>query len=254
VPTAATALWSLFVAGIVSLTIVLAAFVAALVIAQRRRLAAQQEYATRIFNAQEEERAHIARELHDDALQRIAILRHELDRLADAAAEGPADRATRMRALTDELADLGATLRRLAQRLHPTIVEQLGLPGALRELVGEVRRSTGLEVRLEVPEEITGVQPATAHAAYRIVQEALRNVAKHAGVAAAEVQVSVAPRALDVRVRDRGRGFDPEINGRGGLGLPGMRERAVLVHGKLAVLARPGEGTTVTAQLPREAT
>ena len=251
-PTTPDALWSLFLAGAVSLAIVVAAMATAMVIAQRRRSQLQRDSALRVAAAHEEERANIARELHDDALQRVAMIRHELEELWTplSGAAGPRE-ALRLRALNAELLDLGVTLRALAQRLHPTIVDQLGLPRALETLGGEFSRA-GLLVQVTLPEEQVTLEPPVAQAAYRIAQEALRNVQKHAEATGAELVVSSEPRALVVRVRDRGRGFSAgRASMSSGLGIRGMRERAAQAGGTLSVLSHPGEGTTVEAVLPR---
>jgi two-component system NarL family sensor kinase len=231
--------------------IVVVAFGAALVIAQRRRVALREAYAQRILRAHEEERAWIAGELHDDALQRVAVIRHELDGLWSAVARVASDEEQhRLKALSGELLDLGVTLRNLAQRLHPAVVDQLGLVRALDVLADEVAQSLGLTVALSLPDARVTVPPATAHAAYRIAQESLRNVARHAGVRDAELALAVEPRGLVLRVRDRGRGFTTQRLSPSGLGLIGMRERAAIVGGTLHVRSNPDDGTTVEAVLP----
>ncbi len=245
----AKVLWNIFAVAAVSVAVLLAAFGTALVNAQRRRLAMQRDYAQRILSAHEEERAWVARELHDDLLQRVAMVRHELDSLwATLSSAATPDEAHRLRALNAELVDLGVALRNVAHRLHPTIVDQVGLPKALEALAGEFQRG-GLDVAVTVP-EAASIPSAVAHAAYRIAQEALRNVAKHAGVDAATLRLAVEPSGLIMRITDGGRGFSGDTNGRHGLGLASMNERAALVKGSVAVKTRPGAGTTVEATLP----
>ena len=245
----ADVLWPIFLAAMVSLLVFVVAFTAALVIAQRRRLRLQRDYAQQILSAQEEERAWVARELHDDLLQRVAMVRHELDALwAPLAQHAGPQESHRLRALNGELTDLGEALRSVAHRLHPTIVDQLGLSRALEALAQEFRRG-GLDVRISVP-DIASIPSGVALTAYRIVQEALRNVVKHAGVTNAAVDVAVNPDAVVLRISDEGKGFAPGTNGRAGIGLASMRERAALVRGTLSVTSRPGSGTTVEATLP----
>ena len=255
-PEASHALWFFFLAGIVSLTIVVVAFGAAMVIAQRRRLAMRDHYAQRILRAQEEERAWVARELHDDMLQRVALIRHELDSLwASLCSCATPKEAHSLRALNAELLDLGVALREVAHRLHPTIVDHLGLPKALEALAGEFSRATTLNVTIALPPpEAPPVAAPVAHAAYRIAQEALRNAVKHSGAALAEVELSGPPDQLVLRVRDFGKGFVVSSSeSHQGLGLASMQERAGLVHGAVTVKSRPGEGTVVEARLPRNA-
>jgi len=247
--------WILFLAGCGSLTIVVVAFAAALVTAQRRRLALQKDYALRVLTAHEDERAWVARELHDDMLQRVAMIRHELDSLwATLSSAATPQEAHRLRALNAELLDLGVALRGVAHRLHPTIVDQLGLPRALEALAGEFQRTASIDVRVSVPSHDTAIPPAVAHAAYRIAQEALRNTVKHSGASVADLELETRAEAVQLRVRDHGRGFAGVADGRHGLGIASMRERAELVRGTVMVVSRPGEGTTVEATLPIAAT
>jgi two-component system sensor histidine kinase UhpB len=245
VPSSNLTILSLFVAGALSVAIILAAFVAALVISQRRRLAQEHAHAQRLLAAQEEERSRVARELHDDALQRIALIRNDVDEVAAASP----DARHRLGGVSEELEDLSTVLRTAARHLHPSVVEKAGLVRALGELASEFGRTAGLDVRLAVPADLA-VPVAPAVAIYRIAQEALRNVVKHAGVTEVDLSLEVAAGtgALVLRVVDAGRGFDagpprPED----GLGLIAMRQRAEAMGGHLTVRAAPGKGTVVTA-------
>jgi two-component system sensor histidine kinase UhpB len=239
---------SLFVAGALSVAIVLAAFIVALVIYQRRRLAQERVHAQRVLAAQEDERARVARELHDDALQRIAMIRHEL---GEAAAHGGPDMARRIDGVSGELQDLGVVLRTAAHQLHPSVVEKAGLARALDALAEEFGRTAGLTVHVTVPTIQAQLPPAVALAGYRIAQEALRNIVKHAGVLEAELSLEVGAENVTIRVADAGKGFDtvgprPED----GLGLIAMRQRALGTGGKIVLAPRSGGGTVVTAVLP----
>ena len=247
-PESSLSIWSLFVAACLSVTIVLGAFVTALVISQRRRLAQEREHSQRLLAAQEEERSRVARELHDDALQRLAVLRHELEQIALLA--GP-EAVHRISGVSGELEDLGTVLRTAAHQLHPSVVEKAGLVRALGALAEEFGRTAGLEVLLVLP--TTDVRTATAPgiAAYRIAQESLRNVVRHAGVKQATLALEVHDGTLTLSVSDAGTGF-PTAAARAadGLGLIAMRQRAVTAGGHLTIAARPGGGTVVTATLP----
>jgi signal transduction histidine kinase len=235
----------LFLGALLSVAILLSAFIAALVISQRRRIALERVHAQRLLTAQEEERSRVARELHDDALQRIALIRHEVDEVARLSPEV----THHIDGVSAELEDLATVLRTAAHQLHPSVVEKAGLVRALGELASEFGRTAGLDVRLAVPADLA-VPVAPAVAIYRIAQEALRNVVKHAGVTEVDLSLEVAAGtgALVLRVADAGRGFDagpsrPED----GLGLIAMRQRAEAMGGHLTVRAAPGEGTVVTA-------
>jgi len=228
--------------------VVLAAFVAALLIAQRRRIALEHAHGRRILAAQEEERARVARELHDDALQRIAMVRHELD---EASRQGLAEMARRIGGVSAELDDLGTMLRTAAHRLHPGVVERAGLPRALGALAEDFRGADGLEVRLAVPAADLPVAEPVGVAAYRIAQEALRNVVRHAGVKQADLVLEETDGTLTLRVSDAGAGYDAAETLRdGGLGLIAMRQRAEAAGGRLTVTSRPGGGTVVRATFP----
>lgn len=217
-----------------------------MVIAQRQRFRMREEHAARVARAHEEERAWVAAELHDDVLQRIALVRHEVATLEPDALD------TRLRGINAELLDLAVAVRGIAQRLHPTMVDQVGLLLALRELADEFRRSGAIDVSLDLPESSLQADAEVARAAYRIVQEALRNAAKHSGGAHATVSVEVdqAARRIIVRVQDDGAGYDPhKLEGRG-VGLATLRERARAVNGSAVIDAHPGRGVLVQATLP----
>ena len=244
-----TILWT-FIAGVLALVLVLAALGAALVIYQRRFLAMHRAYTRNLLKAQEEERAWVAREVHDDAVQRIALIGREI---SDVESLGPITdaQAKRLGAIREETRDLATVLRGLAHRLHPALLERGGLIVALDVLRGDVQRAFGLEVTTELPEPPLPTEPGTALAIYRVAQEALQNVAAHAGVKQAHLRLARANGTLCLQVSDRGAGFDPrQRRAEGGLGLIGMRERAEIAGGKLTVHSKAGEGTIVELAFP----
>lgn len=241
----------LFLGGLLSVAILLSAFVAALVVSQRRRIALERDHARRLLAAQEEERSRVARELHDDALQRVALIRHEMDEVAQLAPEA----AHRIEGVSGELVDLGTVLRTAAHQLHPSVVEKAGLVRALGELAAEFGRTAGLEVRLALPAADLALPRAPGVAIYRIAHEALRNVVKHASVSQADLSLDfeAASGALRLRIADAGRGFDAgAARPEDGLGLVAMRQRAEALGGRLTVHAVPGGGTVVTAVFAAE--
>jgi signal transduction histidine kinase len=130
-------------------------------------------------------------------------------------------------------------------------VDQIGLPRSLEALAGELGRA-GLVVSVATGGAGQPIPIAVAHTAYRIAQEALRNVVKHSGVRAAELSLATTATALVLRVRDRGRGIGAGARARG-LGLSSMVERAELARGSLTITSQEGEGTTIEASLPLEA-
>jgi len=240
--------WALFLAAALSVAIILGAFVTALIISQRRRIAVEREHSQRLLAAQEEERSRVARELHDDALQRLALIRHELAQVASVA--GP-EAVHRISGVSGEIEELGTVLRTAAHHLHPSVVEKAGLVRALGALAEEFGRTSALEVRLALPAADLRVAPGVGIAAYRIAQEALRNVVRHAGVKTADLTLDAHDGTLTLTVSDAGKGF-PATGPRpeDGLGLIAMRQRAVTAGGRLHVAPRPGGGTVVTVTLP----
>lgn len=228
------------------------AVVAASLLAMRQGTRLRREQARLVARAHEEERAWVASELHDDVLQRVALVRAEVEqvtvRLGTGAVAVPVD--THLRGINAELVDLAVTVRRIAARLHPTVVDQVGLVPALESLVQEFDRAGEVEVSLDASRAPSGLPHETARAAYRIAQEALRNVARHAQARTAFVSLEAAPGALILRIRDDGRGFDAAEQSRHGIGLASMRERALIAGGEVKVTALPGQGTTITAHLP----
>ena len=240
--------WSLFLASALSLGILLLAFLVALVVSQRRRITLERVHAQRILAAQEQERSRVARELHDDALQRVAVIRHELDEVGRHV--GP-EAVHHLHGLAGEVQDLAAVLRTAAHQLHPSVVEKAGLVRALGDLAGEFGRTAGLEVTAVLPAGDVVVDPDVGVALYRIAQEALRNVARHAGVSHADLVLELRDGSLNLRVADAGKGFAQGTARRDqGLGFIAMRQRAEILGGRVTVTAQPGGGTLVVATIP----
>ena len=226
----------------------------ALVIAQRDRAMLRRRSETLVARAQDEERAWVAGELHDDILQRVALLRHEVEQVwgGSLPVRDP-HTITRLRGISAELLDLGVAVRNIARRLHPTVVDQIGFLPAVQALADDVRGSSGIEVSLRLPATPPPLGAEVARAAYRIVQEALRNTARHSSSATASVEVQVHAQRMFIRVADAGRGFDHPSGSPHGIGLAILRERALSVGGSADVTSDSGQGTVVTASLPLRA-
>jgi signal transduction histidine kinase len=227
--------------------VILLALGAALVIYQRRFVALHRRHAAGLLKAQEEERAWVARELHDDVLQRIAMALHELD------GDAPEAERTRVAPVRAELEDLALVVRRVASRLHPAFVEREGLVPALRRLATDLAERSG--VSLTVTEDaapgIPPPDPGQALVAYRVAQEALANLVRHSGAGAGAVRVRGNGDAFELVIVDQGRGFAPADGVKPGhLGLISMAERARAAGGRLTVTSQPDEGTTVRLRLP----
>jgi signal transduction histidine kinase len=193
----------------------------------------------------EQERSRWARELHDETLQGLAALGVLLSSGLRAGGGALEDA---VRQATEQLSTEIANLRALITELRPAALDQLGLVAALEGLGRRSADVEGLEVELDVRVPDESLDPELKTALYRLVQEALTNVAKHARAARVQVSVEQRPEELCVRVADDGRGFDA-AEPSGGYGLVGMRERAALMGGRLDVESS-GAGTTVTAVFP----
>lgn len=206
--------------------------------------------AARLFISQEEERRRVARELHDDVGQKLAILEIDTEKLRQ---NLPADPHEARRALEDlrtRVAALSHDVREISHGLHPSVLEDLGLSHALKSLIEEFadrEQMLATFVGKRVPEHIP-VQISAA--VYRIAQEALRNVAKHAGKTHVKVTLQGTKDRLRLIVRDSGEGFDTTAKVAPGLGLVSMRERASLAGGTFDIKSELGEGTTVTVTVP----
>jgi len=205
----------------------------------------------KILLAQETERRHIARELHDDLNQRLALLAVELDLLSHEPPETEDEFAERARALAAQVKELSSYVHDLSHQLHPAKLGQLGLLAALRGLCAEVTRGHGLAVDFAHRDVPAAVPEDVALCLYRIAQEALQNVVKHSGCRRAAVEVAGTADALCLRVGDDGAGFDPgTADGTARLGLVSMQERLRLVGGTLAIDSRPGAGTRIEVRVP----
>jgi PAS domain S-box-containing protein len=208
----------------------------------------------RLLQAQESERRRIARELHDDLSQGLALLSVQLDLLGQKPTESSAQLAEQMHDLSDQVKQLSSSVHDLSRQLHPTKLEQLGLVAAVSGLCKELSQSHDLRIEFlhhNVPE---GIVADTALCLYRIAQEALRNVIKHSGAQSADVELSGDADAICLRIADDGTGFDSKsVDGTGGLGLVSMRERLRLVRGEIAINSHPSGGTRIEVRVPMPA-
>ena len=203
----------------------------------------------RLIRAHEEERALLARELHDDVTQRLAVLAIQVGRAELAAPGGPPAEA--MQTVRHGLVRLSEDIHALAYQLHPSVLEELGLAEALRaECERRLRQGRiAITVNLDPLPAVPGREVALC--LFRVMQEALNNVARHAGARAASVTLKPMDGGLLLAIRDDGVGFDAANPGeRRRLGLVAMRERVRLVNGTLDIESSPGHGTTVIAWVP----
>ena len=205
----------------------------------------------RLIQAQEAERALLARDLHDDVTQRMAVLAIELGR-AESSAPGGVQAET-LRTVREGLVGLSEDIHSLAYQLHPSVLEELGLAEALRTECERKGRHGGFDVTLDLDPVPAAVGKDATLCLYRVAQEALNNVARHASAHSSSVVLRPIDGGLLLAVKDDGVGFDPgEPRGRGSLGLVSMRERLRLVNGTLDIESAPGQGTGIVAWVPGE--
>ncbi len=221
--------------------------IAALLIerARRRRINRElRELSSRLITAQEEERRRVARELHDDVSQRLALLAIDLE--LPGATERIGDTVAKVHGLARDV-------HVIAQHLQPPRLEGGGLARELRAFCAEVSSRHGLQVDCRVPEGAVDLDADTALALYRVAQEAVQNAVKHSGADEVAVELGVSLRWASVTVSDNGRGFDVgSIKRRRALGIAGMTERLRLAGGWLNIDSVPHEGTIVSAWMPLE--
>jgi signal transduction histidine kinase len=222
--------------------------------ALRGAMADRTELLRRLVTAQEDERRRVARDLHDGLGQELTALILGLKALEQSVPEDAPGR-DRLREVERIVNVIGREAHDLAVELRPTALDDLGLPAALTAYVDRWSERTGIAADFE-PVGLGGdrLPPEVETTAYRVVQEALNNVAKHAGARRVTVMVSRQGGELVAMVEDDGRGFDPGRDGLGSggrsLGLLGMRERVGLVGGALVIESGEGEGTVVQARIP----
>lgn len=204
----------------------------------------------RLMNAQEEERARIARELHDDLSQQIAALSIAMGNLKQHIPQEQADVRAQGDRIHQKLVQVSETVRRISHELHPAILQYSGLAAALQSYCHEFEALTGVQVSLTVEGEFKGVPSGAALCIYRITQEALRNVAKHAKVATAAVQLRHSDGVSSLTVSDTGVGIEPgRAEDTDGLGLVSIQERTRLVGGSVEITSKPNQGTTITVRI-----
>jgi two-component system, NarL family, sensor kinase len=206
--------------------------------------------AGRLLRAQEDERRRIAREMHDDWTQRLAVLAIDAARLETQL--DPSSSAHRqVQEMRGAMVSLSEDVHALSRQLHPSILDDLGLVDALRSECASVTRREGVAVAYRCDQVTASLPNDAALCVYRVAQEALRNVVKHAGAQEASVSLVSSDPELVLTIQDRGVGFDVvKVRSRKGLGLSSMEERVRLIRGELSVDSEPGRGTTVTVRVP----
>jgi len=205
----------------------------------------------RLLQAQEDERRRIARELHDDVNQRLALLTVGIDQLSYGPYELERDVREQLNDLSRESKEIASTVHALSYELHSPRLEHLDLPTVARGYCQETASKHHIQIECSVDGVVPPVPYEISLCLYRILQEALRNAVKHSGVERVVVQLSALPSEIALRVSDAGRGFNPDdARLARGLGLVSMRERVRMVGGVISITSTPAVGTTVLACIP----
>jgi signal transduction histidine kinase len=213
-----------------------------------------QHLAGRLIEAQDAERARIARDLHDDVSQQLAGMSIAFSGLKQRMAESAVneDLQDDVRALHQRTSTLAQNVRHLSHDLHPTVLRHAGLEAALTRYCIELGRNHGTVLTCRAEGDIASIEPEPALCLYRIAQEALRNVIAHAGASRAEVRLVRTDDITEMTVTDNGKGFDvtSSVEQAKGLGLVSISERVRLAGGTVSIVTEVNKGTRVFAQIP----
>jgi signal transduction histidine kinase len=209
-----------------------------------RRLASQ------VIRAQDDERARIARELHDSTAQTLAAIVFQLSAMTRECAD-PA-LCARLEEIKGTAVAAMEEVRTLSHTVHPRVLDDLGLVPALRWLARRTQESAGVAVTVDATGDVSRLSPPAVSVLYRVAQEALSNAVRHAEASAVAITIRASDASATLEVADDGRGFDVAAAEarRPGMGLFSMRERVGLVNGQLALISAPGAGTRVVATVP----
>jgi PAS domain S-box-containing protein len=205
----------------------------------------------RLIDAQEEERKRIAREIHDDYNQRLAMLAMEVEELADQVGDSPVEAGPIFHQIWNQIGELGSDLHSLSHRLHSSTLENLGLVAGMKAFCEEFAEQQEIQVDFANENVPRGIPADAALCLFRVAQEGLRNIKRHSGANKAEVRLEASEKKLHLSITDQGRGFDVNQHSpRDGIGIRSMEERLRSFGGQLEISSRPMEGTRINAWLP----
>jgi len=205
----------------------------------------------RLIQAQEQERARIARELHDDFSQRLAILGIGLGQLWKKLPESDVEERAKILEMLESMKEISSDIHSLSHELHSSKLEHVGLPAALRGLSKEISDKYNIEIEFRESELSGNIPKEVALCLFRVAQESLNNIVKHSHTQTAKVELAVRNELVTLRISDSGTGFDLDRQSdHSGIGLIGMSERLRLVGGKLSVNSDPNQGTEILVEVP----
>jgi signal transduction histidine kinase len=227
-------------------------FLAAVMVERRRTEASLRDTTGRLIDAQEQERRRIAREIHDDYSQRLALLAMDLENLAEEnRGNYSVEAGQRLHQVWNGIAEIGADLHSLSHRLHSSTLDSLGLVAGVKAFCREFAEQQEIQIDFADENVPSGVPGDVALCLFRIVQEGLRNIKRHSGADKAGVRVERVGERLHLSVTDQGRGFDTQTrSAAGGIGIRSMEERLRPLGGKLEIYSRPMGGTRIDVWLP----
>jgi signal transduction histidine kinase len=209
------------------------------------------DLAGKLLTAQETERGRLARELHDDLSQRLAALAIETGILERESPSISMAAAATVHKIGEELVNLSGSVHDISRRLHPSILEDLGLADAIQSECNSLARREQIEVRFESRDYPPHTPIYISLCLYRVTQESLRNIVKHARATQVHVSLTGGNDMIHLLIKDNGRGFNPiHVPGEPGLGLISMRERVRLIQGKIIIRSQPGQGTVIEIKAP----
>jgi signal transduction histidine kinase len=226
-------------------------FLAAVMVERRRTEESLRDTTGRLIDAQEEEQKRIAREIHDDYNQRLAVLAIDLDELAEHVGESPAATSERLHQLWNSVNEMSEDLHSLSHSLHSSTLENLGLVAGVKAFCKEFAGQQQMQIHFAHENVPRAIPTDVALCLFRITQEGLRNIKKHSGTNSAEVRLEGVEEKLHLSVTDQGKGFnvhDPSLLK--GIGIRSMEERLRSVGGHLAIHSRPMEGTRIEVLVP----
>jgi PAS domain S-box-containing protein len=209
-----------------------------------------QKLTGRLITAQEEELSRLARELHDDLTQRLAVMSIEAGKI-EQRNDLPGAVLQQVSQIKEQLIKTSKDVHNMSRNLHPSILQELGLERTIRSECNSFSSRTGIAV-IFIPKDIPlAISNDISLSIYRIIQEGLSNISKHAHTKNAYIFLEGMDRAIQLSIRDTGTGFDPEkVRNKSSLGLGSMRERVRHVHGKFSITSRLGKGTNIEVEIP----
>jgi len=204
-----------------------------------------------LLAAQEEELSYIARELHDNVCQRLAMLSLKIEKVARACNGKQSQVGQQLEEIWQQCSDLAGDVQALSHKLHPSLLDNLGLVMALTNICREISEHNGVVVEFIHKDVPSSLPREMSLSLFRLVQEALHNSVKYSGTDRLQVLLRADQTGIELEVRDRGVGFDvARSENKGGLGLLSMRERIQLLNGTFRIDSKPNVGTRIHARVP----